>query len=545
MGMEMQLQPASDIHIDHNSYHDPTSPFFYTFGISNACCDTGATSPSTTNIDNVLIADAPPVGGTYIGMADEAWGDGAIYQNNLVQGYWANGFEWAYIPSGNITNNTICGPVLAANDSFVKQETTPATGPAIATSPNEMGANCSAIISTAPAIAQTATAVTLSDSGMNHSIYYTVDGSTPTPYSKLYTAPFSPAKGATVKAVGMWGAANQPKSYPAGFGYVPSATVSAVFKGAVGLALVSAYLSAKGGATSMTVGSTLQFTVYGVYSNGSVAALPDAEGDVVTAWNTSNHAVAKISSHGHVTAMGVGAANIEAMIGTLKASPWEVTVRAASVPGIQAAFTTPFGGSVPVAPGEALGDNFLGPFWELVTPAGGSASISNGHLFLGVPGGSNHDPLVPWNQAVRVVQAIGNDNFNVSIKIDSSIVATDAETSQGLMVLSDNDDFITFALTTDGTNIGLIAHTVTAGVATTLLDDTDFNQYQNPMYLRLTRTGSAYTAFYSTDGAHWTQATSFTYAKASAFIGPFASNYNSTPANAVPVVMSVDWFDTQ
>ena len=34
----------------------------------------------------------------------------------------------------------------------------------------------------------------------------------------------------------------------------------------------------------MTVGSTLQFTVYGVYSNGSVAALPDAEGDVVTAW---------------------------------------------------------------------------------------------------------------------------------------------------------------------------------------------------------------------------------------------------------------------
>ena len=166
MGMEMQLQPASDIHIDHNSYHDPTSPFFYTFGISNACCDTGATSPSTTNIDNVLIADAPPVGGTYIGMADEAWGDGAIYQNNLVQGYWANGFEWAYIPSGNITNNTICGPVLAANDSFVKQETTPATGPAIATSPNEMGANCSAIISTAPAIAQTATAVTLSDSGM-------------------------------------------------------------------------------------------------------------------------------------------------------------------------------------------------------------------------------------------------------------------------------------------------------------------------------------------------------------------------------------------
>jgi hypothetical protein len=28
-------------------------------------------------------------------------------------------------------------------------------------------------------------------------------------------------------------------------------------------------------------------------------------------------------------------------------------------------------------------------------------------------------------------------------------------------------------------------------------------------------------------------------------IGPFASNYNDTPANAVPVVMSVNWFDVQ
>jgi hypothetical protein len=28
-------------------------------------------------------------------------------------------------------------------------------------------------------------------------------------------------------------------------------------------------------------------------------------------------------------------------------------------------------------------------------------------------------------------------------------------------------------------------------------------------------------------------------------VGPFASNYSSTPANAVPVVMSVNWFDAQ
>jgi hypothetical protein len=140
------------------------------------------------------------------------------------------------------------------------------------------------------------------------------------------------------------------------------------------------------------------------------------------------------------------------------------------------------------------------------------------------------------------VQAIGNSDFDVSIKIDSKIEAGDADTSQGLMVLSDDDDLMTFALTTDGTNIGLAGLTISGGVSTTVFNDTDFSQYESPMYLRLARSGDAYMAFYSIDGAHWTQATSFTDARTFAFIGPFASNYDKSPADAVPVVMSVDWF---
>jgi hypothetical protein len=52
-------------------------------------------------------------------------------------------------------------------------------------------------------------------------------------------------------------------------------------------------------------------------------------------------------------------------------------------------------------------------------------------------------------------------------------------------------------------------------------------------------------AFSSVDGANWTLATSLTDAKAPTLIGPFAGNYNSTPANAVPVVMSVNSFNIQ
>jgi hypothetical protein len=65
------------------------------------------------------------------------------------------------------------------------------------------------------------------------------------------------------------------------------------------------------------------------------------------------------------------------------------------------------------------------------------------------------------------------------------------------------------------------------------------------MYLRLTKSYSAYVAMYSIDGVNWQQAASFTSTAATTSVGPFASNYSSTPANAVPVVMSVNWFDAQ
>jgi hypothetical protein len=198
---------------------------------------------------------------------------------------------------------------------------------------------------------------------------------------------------------------------------------------------------------------------------------------------------------------------------------------------------------LPGVPGAPLASSFPGPLWEVVAPRGGAATVSNQNLFLNVPGGSNHDALIPSNQAVRVVQPIGNLDFDVSIKIDSAILATDEDTSRGLMVLADNENFITFALVTNGTHLGLGVHTVSNGVAAAVFEEADFNDYQNPMYLRLTRTGVAYIAYYSVDGVVWVQAASFTDSKVPTLIGPFASNYNPTPSRAVPVVMAIHWFD--
>jgi hypothetical protein len=179
----------------------------------------------------------------------------------------------------------------------------------------------------------------------------------------------------------------------------------------------------------------------------------------------------------------------------------------------------------------------------VIAPRGGTAAVSNQHLFLDVPGGSNHDALIPSNHAVRVVQPIGNQDFDVSIEIDSPVLATDQNTSRGLMVLADDENFITFALVTNGTNLGLSVHTVSDGAAATVFDEVSFNEYQNPMYLRLNRTGVAYIAYYSVDGVVWVQAASFTDNKVPSFVGPFAGNYNPTPTRAVPVVMAIHWFN--
>ena len=95
--------------------------------------------------------------------------------------------------------------------------------------------------------------------------------------------------------------------------------------------LVSVRLGTNGNVNTMVAGRTLQIIAYSTYSNGSAGTLPDPQGNAVTAWNTSNHAVAKINSVGDATALGAGTVNMEATIGTFVASPWPIAVSAAPV----------------------------------------------------------------------------------------------------------------------------------------------------------------------------------------------------------------------
>ena len=73
------------------------------------------------------------------------------------------------------------------------------------------------------------------------------------------------------------------------------------------------------------------------------------------------------------------------------------------------------------------------------------------------------DAADPALDAVQVIQPISNTNFDVAVKIDSTLVAATKYYGQGLMVEGDAKDYIRFELGAGGT-VSLSGGTVIAGV---------------------------------------------------------------------------------
>jgi hypothetical protein len=266
---EEQPQQSSGIVFEYNSEHDWFMPYFGSFGLSMACCYNGTTPPSLNGSNNVIIFNTVPTpanakGSLRYGYGMEAMGKQAIYNNELVEttnyspctdgcGAAAPGMSYGRGPVAKMNYNTVCGRAFAQSGSgFIVSEGLGALNDPPALVGNVTTATCPVVTSASPTISPASGAqtfplvVTLSDPGYtsgahplgNTGIWYTTDGSTPVPGSG--TARYVsngdtfvlPAAG-VVKAVGMWGAANQPASYPVGYGFVPSAVKSAQYTSGV------------------------------------------------------------------------------------------------------------------------------------------------------------------------------------------------------------------------------------------------------------------------------------------------------------------------
>jgi Bacterial Ig-like domain (group 2) len=252
---EEQAQQSGGISWEYNSEHDWFNPYFGSYGISMACCYNGTLAqPNLNASSNVVLFNTSVGANVRYGYGMEAGGNLAQYNNMLMQASPTNGggagLAYDCGPVQSMSNNTVTGSwngayiVNESGDNFpCGTDVTPAqfTG-------NVTGPTNQAYPSQSPTISPSAGAqsfpltVTVTDPGFtsgslplsNTGIWYTTDGSTPVPGSG--TAQYLPTGGtfvlsaaATVKAVGMWGAANQPTSYPSGYGFVPSNAVTAVY----------------------------------------------------------------------------------------------------------------------------------------------------------------------------------------------------------------------------------------------------------------------------------------------------------------------------
>jgi hypothetical protein len=250
MAWEQQPQTTSGIDFEYNSMHDWVNGYFGSFGMSFACCGQGATSPYLNASNNVIVFNVTPhYEKPYgYGFASEDMGLHAIYNHNWIGSgdfyLGAPGMVWGYGPVGDMSYNTVCGNGFSVGGGFIKNEFDYAVGPTQIG--NVFAKSCSPVRSVAPTISPSSgpqkfpLTATLTDPGYtsgpqplaNTGIWYTTDGSTPVPGAG--TAQYLASGGhfvlkapATVKAVGMWGAQNQPTSYANGFGFVPSAVKSA------------------------------------------------------------------------------------------------------------------------------------------------------------------------------------------------------------------------------------------------------------------------------------------------------------------------------
>jgi hypothetical protein len=281
--------------------------------------------------------------------------------NNLVQGYWNSGIQWGYGSSPwSINYNTI---QLVNSNLQIGNEENQSNTPS--ESGNVMTGNVSAITSAAPAISPSGGSqtfpltVTLNDNGNtsgagpqgNTGIWYTTDGSNPVPGSGTakYLASggtFTLSAAATIKAVGMWGALNQPTSYPSGYGFVPSAVVTASFaSGSIAKPAATARISSSDGQTStataaatsqaqsgvtapalvsvaivpsqpaVAIGSSTQLKAIATFDDGSTK-------DVTTdfAWTSSDPRTMGTSSSGVLTGLASGKATVSGVYQSHQAS---------------------------------------------------------------------------------------------------------------------------------------------------------------------------------------------------------------------------------
>ena len=162
--------------------------------------------------------------------------------------------------------------------------------------------------------------------------------------------------------------------------------------------------------------------------------------------------------------------------------------------------------------------------WSFVDPVGDATLTMDGsHAVISLPAASSHDLWTFTNGAARLVQSVPNTDFEVEVKLDSTMGSP--YQLQGIVVQQDADDLLRLEVHHDGNATRLFSAVIASGVAS-------FQHYSTvesgpPAYLRVKREGNQFTLRHSRDGTNWTSAPPFTHAMTVTSVGPFIGNSGS------------------
>ena len=222
------------------------------------------------------------------------------------------------------------------------------------------------------------------------------------------------------------------------------------------------------------------------------------------------------------------------------------TVKAlATAPGFttsavgSASYTLNSGGN-----GGLVSDNFDAStlntsLWSTENPLGdGNVTMIGYAATLNVPQGTTHDAWTSGNNAVRIMQPVGNSDFSVDVRFQS--VPEIGNQDQGILVEQDSTHFVRFDVLFNGTP-HLFAAGVNGSQGTTFVN-TQISLGSGPVILRLARAGNVWTGSWSTNGTNFTSAPSFTFDLNAARVGPFASTFATSAFNSPAFTAVVDYF---
>ena len=191
--------------------------------------------------------------------------------------------------------------------------------------------------------------------------------------------------------------------------------------------------------------------------------------------------------------------------------------------------TPEINGGSPPPPSGIVSDNFNASslntsLWTFLNPrSDATATMTGSQLSISVPSGLVHDSWTGGITAPRVMQAAPNGDFEVEARFDATMTA--GYQVQGILVQQDLTNFVRFDFVRDASATYFFAANFVNDVPTV-------RAYQTigltaPFYLRVKRAASQWTGSYSSDGANWTQAVTFSQALTVSSIGPWAGNAGS------------------